>query len=87
MIGAILLSEGVQRDGELTDRSLRDALATEQSVAGARDSVLVVSTEELRERALRILGPGGGIDALRSVLPNVELDASLPVGTWQLRPV
>lgn len=77
------MTTGVARTGELSERSLIDALAAEKS-AGASPSRLVVSGD-LEMTALRILGsPGSLLDDLKGIAPNVARDPELPASTWML---
>lgn len=73
------------RDGELTTQALADALAAEQA-AGRRPTQLAVGSRLLEVRALQVLAPAdGSFDELRSAVPNVLVDVTLPDDSWELR--
>jgi len=75
----------ITRTGELTHRSLLDAIASERA-AGRRPDHLAVADEQLERAAMEILAASAhGQDALRSVLPRVVVDPDLLAGAWELR--
>jgi hypothetical protein len=74
----------MRRDGELTEQSLLDALATEQA-EGGRPTKVAVGSEALALVARRIVGQPGGVTVLAAVFPAVEVDGALGASGWELR--
>lgn len=82
-----MLEGRIIRDGELTQQSLADAVLDERG-AGRSPAQLVVGSAALELRALQVLATNGGgspLDALRSTVPNIVLDPSMPDDAWELR--
>lgn len=79
------MAEGiVTRDGTLSAESLRDAIADE-AARGRRPHVLYVG-RPLHSTALGIVRDDGDpLDALRAVMPRVEVSVRLADHEWELR--
>lgn len=80
--------DAIRRVGELSEQSLRDAVAAEWA-EGRRPYALSVGSVELKQAALQILAPQdagmAGLDLLRAVVPRVEVRAGLLPGEWELQ--
>lgn len=79
------MPEGITtRDGSLTAESLGDAIADEHR-RGRMPHVLYVG-RPLHSAALGIVrGDGDPLDALRAVVPRVEVSVRLQDHEWELR--
>lgn len=75
---------GVRRDGELSERSLADALADEKG-RGESPNSLAVGSRELELTARRILEVPDGLGELTAAVPAVVVDEDLDAGEWELR--
>lgn len=75
---------GVVRDGELSSRSLEDAVLDERA-RGRRPRLLAVGSPALEALALAILKDDGPLADLRGDTPAVVVDWGLGPAEWELR--
>lgn len=78
------MAERIIRTGELSERSLVDAVFDERE-RGVKAAVVAVGSRRLELLARRALHPAGPLGELRPGIPNVVLDRELPEDGWELR--
>jgi len=78
-----MASDSIVRQGALTEDSLVSAISTERA-NGRRVEMLHVAAD-LEERAVGIVGSArSALDAVRSSIARVSVDAELAPGEWRL---
>lgn len=75
----------MRRSGELTTDSLTAAIAEESDEHGEVFTVLVAA--DIEARAIEVvIAPSATVDAVRSVMPRVEVVNAFEAGEWELLP-